>query len=268
MNARHWVCGLSLLGFWACVEQPQGHCQVAQKQGEAHFVVYTPIVPMEGDACQEKALTTEKIGFESYQLPGKDKISIAWRTETLQQHFDLARESEGWDYNKSQETSLSLNVQADYSSKPDEENRCYIFDNSNPDPRSFRLSAKFEAFETLPKKDKDGNPIPPEPVPAAIYNYEWRNMVVYSMPASPGQLVEGEVTYTLMEGGETCTGTYSFVALWPAHQCKKDEDCTPSVGGKEGSPINPDFAGSLRCHPARFCTVTRPPAELIRALSK
>jgi hypothetical protein len=45
------------------------------------------------------------------------------------------------------------------------------------------------------------------------------------------------------------------------------------VEGKEGAPINPGFAGFLKCHLEEgesegYCTVTRPPAELIRKLSK
>jgi len=249
MNAKPWMCGLSFLGLLACVEQPLGYCQVAQQSQQAHFAVYEPIVPM-GAGCKAAELITERISFETYQLPGKDEISIAWRTDTLQKLFDEAREAEDWSYPEAQKESLTLNVHVDYSSKPDKENRCYILDKSNPAaPQSIRRHSKTFGDTT--------------------YHYDWKNMVVYSMPASPGQLVEGEVTFSVeKKGAPACQGSYRFVALWPAYACDADEDCAPSVGGKEGSPLNPDFADALACHPAGYCTVTRPPAELIQKLSR
>ncbi|MCL2011517.1 MAG: hypothetical protein FWG75_01840 [Cystobacterineae bacterium] len=260
------LCG-GLLGVLACTSQPQGHCQVAQKLGEAHFAVYTPLTPMEGAACADKELKAERIGFETYQLPGQSQIGIAWRTETLQQRFDAAVEAHVWSAEKAQEESISLNVVADYSSKPDAENRCYVFDDNNPaDPRSFGLVKEFV---------DDGVS------PTTTYVYEWRDVVVYSLPASPGQLVEGEVSYSMREeGGSTCTGVYSFVALWPAYGCNSDEDCEPSVRGQAGSPINPDFAGSLQCHllkaveglpkeeKAGYCTIVGSAEALIQKLAE
>ncbi|MCL2178256.1 MAG: hypothetical protein FWC28_07080 [Proteobacteria bacterium] len=260
MKTGHWVCGLvcgGVLGVFACVEQPQGYCQIAQQQGQAHFAVYTDITPMKEGACAAKKLTAERIGFETYQLPMQDKINIAWRTETLQQRFEEASKASHWSAEEEQEVSLTLNVLGEYSSKPDAENRCYALNNGSnlDDPLLVEFSKTFEAAGTLP---------------ATTYTYGWRNVVVYSMPASPGQLVEGEVTYSIQEEGasEVCTGKYHFVALWPAYKCKSDEDCTPSVRGQEGSPINPDFAGFLKCHEKGYCTVTLPPKELIEKLSK
>jgi|GEM_PF-1254013 len=277
MKAKHFIGGLSFLGLCACLEQPQGHCQVAQAQGEAHFVVYEAIVPMEG-ACEKENLKSERVGFETYQLPGKDKISIAWRTETLQTRFDMAREAEVWDSTEEQEQSLGLNVQAEYSSRPDTENRCHIFDEKNPaDSQRIRWPSKtFEAFEIPAKEPEDefSKPEGPKRFPKVTYQYEWRNLIVYSLPASPGQLIEGEVTYGVKEEeGALCEGQYRFVALWPAYACKTDDDCTPSVRGKAGSPLNPDFAGFLKCHfeegeSEGHCMVTRPPAELIQKLAK
>jgi len=233
---------------------------MAQQQGEAHFAVYKAKVEMEG-VCEAKRLTAERIGFETYQLPMQDKISIAWRTETLQQHFDEAMLEGLWSPEEEQEVSLTLNVLADYSSKPDEENRCYALNNGSnlAEPQLIEFSKTLEAVGSFP---------------ATTYQYQWRNVVVYSMPASSGQLVEGEVTYTIQEeGAEACTGEYSFVALWPAYVCESDADCTPSVRGQEGSPINPDFAGYLKCYLQEgeeegYCTVTLPPKELIEKLAK
>jgi len=256
MSVKTWICGLSFLGLLSC-SQPQGYCQVAQQQGQAHFAVYEAMVPMPA-GCEGEALTTERIGFETYQLPGQDEISIAWRTETLQERFDETRLEEAWEYHETQRKSLSLNVRADYSSKPDAENRCHILDNSNPaEPEKFRLSVHFEELQKEAKR-----------LPAVTYRYEWRKMVVYSMPASPGQLVEGEVTFSSTQEGVECKGDYRFVALWPAYKCETDEDCVPSERGREGSPLNPAFAGALKCHSAGYCTLTRPPAELIGELSK
>jgi len=268
MNAKAWFCGLLFLGLLACVEQPQGYCQVAQQRGEAHFVVYSPMTSMEGNACGEELLTTERIGFQTYQLPGHDKIDIAWRTDTLQRRFDEARAKARWDYKTAQEESLKLNVLADYSSKPDPENRCYVFDNSNPaDSRSLKFSAEFEALEFEVEDKAGGTKL--DRIPAVTYHYDWRDVVVYSMPASPGQLIEGEVTFRKEEeGAKHCEGSYRFVGLWPAHPCKTSADCNPSVDGQKGAPINPGFAGSLMCHHAGYCTVTRSPEELIRRLSK
>ncbi|HMI82450.1 MAG TPA: hypothetical protein VK550_00080 [Polyangiaceae bacterium] len=119
------------------------------------------------------------------------------------------------------------------------------------------------------------NPDGGEPTggPALSLKYQWSNVRFYNTPASAGNQMVADLTYSKTVDGGTCTAQFHVTGLWPSVSCADDtapdgidptwcnSDADPSKNRSTGSGISSDI--NWACDPVlKMCVLAKDPPSL------
>jgi len=252
------VVGVSVLAMWgtAC-EQPSIDCRAL------HSGPYAAKYTLISGGMECSGLKGEPIGLQSYYPARADKKNV-----DLTQSFLVIRpttlgnlEIEAGDWgDEATVTKAELDAKGSFAVvEPNDNDVCMV--------PTFSAS-EVDLKEIPANMDDPENPYPG--LPATNVKYEWKDVRLLVSAGAPGNLMEGELTYT--ENG--CTATYSVIALWPTVGCEEldaegngtgkpnDKLCDAEPDPQApysipfGSGVNQDFAP--KCDPdLLYCVATK-----------
>jgi hypothetical protein len=219
--------------FTSCT-QPLLNCASAYGHYAAEYTL------IEGDptsVCGQ--LPGDVLGMTTYfQTGGKNgtpdygNADVAIRPESLGKRIDYAETREVFGAEEADEVFYQANALGSFTAGfPNDEAFCMVDDFEVAEVSLPDIAAVADDPET-PDMDET------QPAQAAIdVRYEWSNARFLVSADAQGTQFEADLEYTQ----DGCTATYHVVGVYPAVECKTDDECND-----DKNTLNPDFA--LRCN--------------------